>query len=213
MKNNKKRFNSGYNREMEVAKIAAELNLSYTQKDEFGLINLLKDFRLFKMGGRKRNISNIFGKKSDLHEVDLSIFDFEYTGFRTGKKGVQLASLDTYRQTVFFAQSKKLALPKFYMQPERLLHKVSTLLGRDDIDFEAFPEFSNQYWLKGRNEQAIRESMNENILRFFTIEKYWNLEAINYYLIFYSKNKVLFGDQLKMLYQKGSQILDMFTIK
>lgn len=208
MKNNSSIPN--YNRSKAVAKVAADLNLSYAPTDEFGLINLLKDFELFKSAGRRKKISNIMGEKSEFNEVNIRIFDFEYIGIKTKPLGIETLGKD-FRQTVFFVQSKKLALPKFYMEPERFFHKVSTIFGVDDIDFEAHPEFSDQYWLKGKDEEAIRASMNEEILRFFTIEKYWNLEAINYYLIFYSKNRLLFGEQLEMLYDKGKQIVEMFS--
>jgi len=208
MKNNKS--NASYNRARAVAEIADSLNLSYTPTDEFGLINLLKDFKLYKTSGRRKQISNIMSEKSELNEVDIRIFDFEYTGIKTKPLGIE-RSVKDFRQTVFFVQSKKLTLPKFYMEPERFFHKASTFLGIDDIDFEAYPAFSDQYWLKGKDEAAIRESMKEEILRFFTIEKYWNLEAINYYLIFYSKNRLFFGEQLEILYKKGKQIVEMFS--
>lgn len=209
-----KRFNSGYNRGAAVARIAAELNLSYQPTDEFGLINLLKDFELFKKGGRrKREITHILEEKSELLETNLRIFDYEYIGGGEGVNKMQYNGSKAFRQTVFFIQSKKLALPQFYMEPERFFHRVANFLGVDDIDFEAFPKFSAQYWLKGDDESAIRQSMNEQLLHFFTIEKYWNLEGLNYYLIFYSKNKVLFGDQLKMLYEKGKQIVELFSEK
>ena len=99
------------------------------------------------------------------------------------------------------------------MQPEHFFNKIGGYFGIEDIDFEAFPKFSDQYWLKGKDESAIRRSMNSELLHFFTIEKYWSLEGLNYYLIFYSKEKILHGDQLKMLYQKGKQIVEMFSEK
>lgn len=198
-------FNGRKNRAEQLERIAKDLGLSFTPKDEFGLINLLKDFKLFSRGGRKR-ITNILGEKQDSLEADFRIFDYRYT-ISTGK------SSRTFRQTVFFVQSKKLALPQFYMKPELFFHKIGNYLGIEDIDFEEFPQFSDQYWLKGKDEAAIRRSMKEEVLHFFTIEKYWNLEGLNYYLVFYSKDKVLHGEQLKMLYDKGKQIVEMFSVE
>ena len=62
----------------ELEKIAKDLGLSFLPKDEFGLINLLKDFKLFRRGGRKR-IINILGEKDYLLEADFRIFDYRYT--------------------------------------------------------------------------------------------------------------------------------------
>ncbi|MFK7980720.1 MAG: hypothetical protein AB8G86_12115 [Saprospiraceae bacterium] len=198
-------FSSKSHRTEQLERIAKELELSFAAKDEFGLINLLKDFKLFRRGGRKR-ITNILGEKEESLEGDFRVFDYRYT-ISTGK------SSRTFRQTVFFVQSKKLGLPEFYMQPEHFFYKIGNYLGIEDIDFEEFPQFSDQYWLKGKDEAAVRRSMNAEILHFFTIEKYWSLEGLNYFLIFYSKNKVLHGDQVKMLYHKGKQIVEMFSEK
>lgn len=196
-------FSSKSHRTEQLERIARELGLSFTPKDEFGLINLLKDFKLFRRGGRKQ-ITNILREKEAWMESDFRVFDYRYT-ISTGK------SSKTFRQTVFFVQSKKLRLPEFYMQPERFFHKIGKYLGIEDIDFEASPQFSDQYWLKGKDEAAVRRSMNAELLYFFTVEKYWSLEGLNYFLIFYSKNKVLHGDQLKILYHKGKQIVEMFS--
>ena len=87
-------FNSSSRRTEALKRIAKELGLSFTPKDEFGLINLLKDFKLFRRGGRKR-ITNILEEKSDLLEATFKIFDYKYT-ISTGK------SSRTFRQTVFF---------------------------------------------------------------------------------------------------------------
>lgn len=205
----KKRFNSGYNRQAALEKMAEELDLTYTENDEFGLVNLLKDFKLFRVGvDNRQKITHVLSNKSDLSGFNIHIFDYEHGG---RSKDVYELQYPNFNQTVFFVQSKKLALSQFYMEPERFFHKVSNFLGISDINFEAFPTFSDQYWLKGKDEEAIRKHMSDKALHFFTIEKYWSLEGLNYYLIFYSKGKVLYGNQLKMLYEKGMEIVNIFS--
>ena len=191
-------------RKKELRNLAKEMNLTFSEKDEFGLINLLKDFQLFKTGGRKK-VYNILREESDFHQTDIRVFDYKYT-ISTGK------SSKTYRQTVFFMQSKRLDLPQFFMKPEHFFHRIGKFLGFDDIDFEEFPQFSQQYWLKGESESRIRESMNEELLHFFTIEKNWSLEGINYYLIFYKKSQLLAREKIKDFHEKGKKIVEMFYL-
>lgn len=183
--------------------VAKQLALSYERNDDFGLINFLKDFKLFNRG-RQKEILNIIGEKSDLFEVDYRVFDYKYV-IMAGKHS------KTFRQTVFFVQSKHLGLPQFYMHPERFFDKAGTYLGIDDIDFEAFPKFSDQYWLKGEEEGLIRNAMSNKILHFFTVEKEWSLEAINYFLIFYKKNELIPSENVASFYEKGKHIVDMFS--
>lgn len=193
----------GSYRVKQLEKIAKNSSLSFSPIDEFGLINLLKDFRLFQKGGRKR-IGNILNEKTELHESDFRIFDYQYT-VSSGKHS------RTFKQTVFFVQSKQLALPQFYMQPEHFFNKVGNYLGIEDIDFVEFPQFSDQYWLKGKDEWQIRQSMNDDLLHFFSIEQDWSLEGLNYYMIFYQKNKILPTTEILDFYKKGKHIVDMFS--
>lgn len=183
-------------------RIAYELDMTYQPKDEWGLINLLEDFKLFQRGGRKR-IEHILLHKDAMLETETRIFDYRYT-ISTGK------SSRTYKQTVFFMQSKKLGLPQFLMKPEHFFHNIGEFLGfTEDIDFEEHPKFSKQYWLKSENEDYLRASLGDPFLKFFTIEKDWRLEGINYYLIFYQKNLLLSPSRIKDFYRKGMQICEM----
>ena len=87
---------------------------------------------------------------------DINVFDYRFT-ISTGKTSV------TKEQTVFFMNSKELGLPDFYMKPEHFLHKIAAFLGFEDIDFEEFPGFSDQYHLKGEDEHYIRAVMGEDV--------------------------------------------------
>lgn len=182
----------------EMKETATMLGMDYQEKDEYGMLSLLKDFKLFKKGTSKR-INHIIRSKELVEDLDISIFDYRYT-ISTGK------SSHTYKQTVFFVQSKKLELPEFYMKPEHFFHKVAAYLGWEDIDFETHPTFSDQYHLKGEDEDSIRRMMNEEVLHFFTIEKEWSLEGIGYFLIFYRNKKLLSKEAIQDFCEKGIHI-------
>ncbi|MDX1942126.1 MAG: hypothetical protein SFU99_16300 [Saprospiraceae bacterium] len=185
-----------------LAYIAFDLGMNFQIKDEWGLLGLLKDFHLFKQGSRKR-IESVIQHKDGMLESELHIFDYQYT-ISTGKTSA------TYKQTVFFMQSKKLGLPQFLMRPEHFFNKVSEWLHLSkDIDFVEYPQFSDQYWLQSKDEDYLRATMHEFILHFFTIEKNWSLEGCNYYLIFYRNNYLFPPEKIKDFYKKGMEICNM----
>lgn len=187
-----------------LKKIAYDLPLSYQEEDPNTLLPFLEDFRLFRRGRRKR-IQNLLTYQHPMLDYQAHIFDYR---FKTGAGN----STRHHLQTVFFIRSKKLGLPAFLLRPESIFHKFGEFLKlRKDIDFEAFPEFSKQYELRGEDEDYIRASMNKQALHFFTINKNWTLEGVNYYLIFYKKNRIIPASKIKDFYQKGlhlAQILE-----
>lgn len=171
-------------------------------QDEFGEKALLSCFELFSK--RRGKIRNLCQSKSDVAEARYSIFDFKYT-VAYGN------TVRTFDQTVFFANSKKLGLPEFIMKPEHFGHKLGKYLGWDDINFENYPVFSDKYLLKGDDQDFIRHTFNDNVLRFFSNTSGWTVEAANYYLIFYSLDSLVPPNILHDFYRLGTGIVDLFN--
>ncbi len=185
----------------EIKKIAYDLGLSYRTKDDVGLLNLARDFKLFRIGTSKK-ITNIMWKDEPDMDPKVRLFDYRYT-VSTGN------SHQVFKQSVFFIQSKELGLPKFYMQPEHFFHKIGAWLGWDDIDFVSHQQFSDQYHLKGEHEDIIRDTFHPDALQYFTLEKGWHVEGLNYYLIIYRSKKLLKPEQLDIFYRKAMEIYDL----
>ncbi|MEL7220799.1 MAG: hypothetical protein AAGJ93_05730, partial [Bacteroidota bacterium] len=80
-----------------------------------------------------------------------------------------------------------------------------------DIDFEEHIDFSYNYRLMGDDESFIRHTFNDDILRFFAIEKGWSMEGLGFYLILYKNKKVLDFKVMDQLYRKGTLIYQAFT--
>lgn len=191
-------FNKNKKRKEAMTKVAARLGMSYTTKDEYGTKTLLGDFKLFQSGVSK-SITHFLHKKEEEQDIDTYIFDYRYV-VNTGNSAIP------FTQTVFFIQSKELDLPLFFMRPENFLQRIGTYLGMQDIDFESHPEFSGQYLLQGEEESLIRKKLDGDFRSFFTIEKDWNLEGLNYFLIFYRRNKILPPEEIFNFYSKGKEI-------
>lgn len=190
-------------RQEAIKDLAYNLGGKFYEGDEFQIKNQLLEFNLFKSGHSKK-ITNLIHLKDD--EKEISIFDYAFV-IQAGNTPV------VYKQSVFFINSKKLALPIFQLKPETFFNKVGSWLGIEDIDFESHPKFSDQYYLKGENEDYIRSMFNPDILNFFTIEKKWNLEGIGYYMIFYKSKKLLGKERINNLYHKGMDIYQKIKIE
>ena len=136
--------------------------------------------------------------------MDVQVFDYQYT-ISAGNSHRRIS------QSVFFVQSKTLELPQFYLRPEDFFQKIAKFFGRQDINFESHPEFSDQYLLQSPDEKRLRKKLNPDLLHFFSVEKKWCLEGLGYYLIFYRNSKRFNRHELRELIDKGHSIFDMLT--
>lgn len=185
-----------------LSSLAFHWKMEFQEKDEIRLLPMLKHFKLFRQGTAKK-IDNIFHQMDEWMEEKIYLFDYKYT-ISTGK------SSQTFRQNVFFVSSKHLGIPAFRLKPENILHKIGTLLGMQDIDFETFPQFSKKYLLQGEDEDIIRSFFGENLLHFFSEKSNLHVEAVGYYFIVYYYNKLLSPPEIANLKQTGMSLLQMF---
>jgi hypothetical protein len=141
-------------------------------------------------------------------EDRFHVFDYRYT-ISTGK------SARTFKQTVLFINSKHLSMPEMLMKPEYFFNKIGNWLGlQQDIDFEEHKVFSDNYLLQGEDEPRIRRTMDqEDVLRFFTIEKDWHLESVGFFMIFYQHDRLILPNEIKHLFERGMLLFDSFKEK
>ena len=70
---------------------ADRLNMQFRATDEYGLLNLLKDFELFKRGHGKR-VSNIIYHEKDFEQPDFRVFDYRFVvGAGNNTRAIQLS--------------------------------------------------------------------------------------------------------------------------
>ena len=195
-----------YNQERrsdEFKALGRQVDLTYHATDTWGIQQQLQDFRLFRRGFRGR-IRHVLSREDALMESKMHIFDYRYLKF-AGKHTRRI------EQTVFFLESRKLGLAEFYMQPEHFFHRIGEALGMtSDIDFEEHIDFSYNYRLTGEDESYIRHNFNEEVLRFFAIEKGWSMEGLGFYLILYKNKKILDPKVMAQMYRKGTQVYEAF---
>ncbi len=124
----------------------------------------LPEIELFVRGHSKRMTNVIAG---EVEGVGVRVLDYRYTT-GSGKNS------STSHQTVVAVATGGAVLPDFTLAREHFFHKIGQAFGYQDIDFDAFPEFSKKYLLRGADEAAIRGLFNARV-----IDAYMNSQAGN----------------------------------
>lgn len=186
---------------MALRSLAGELGMGFSEEDEWSVQNLLKDFSLFRKG-HSRRIFNLLSSSSEFMEEKVSVFDYSYV-IQAGNTPVR------HHQTVFSLQSKRLALPQMLLKPETFFHKIGAWIGMQDLDFEAYPEFSSKYLLQGEEETRVRSVFDDDVVRFFIVGKKWYMESIGYYLVLYRARELFEPASIKQLLSEGGSLYQM----
>ncbi len=169
------------------------------------MLSWLLDFKLFKIGHRKKIMPVIIREEDDLSFTCL--MDYIYTVSSNNSRHI-------YHQTVYFKYSKALALPHFLMIPEKWYHRLGVRFGMQDIDFVSYPDFSQNYLLQGEDEDYIRHYFNNpEMMRFFGLQDFYSMEGMNYLMILYVHNKILPREQMVQLVHIGNTLHNYFKGK
>ena len=189
-----------------MEKLARRIDYSFEYERAMGISMFLSNFKLFKMG-KNQPVYNVIYRKDSANDSETIICDYKYV-VHTGK------SSHTFRQTVSIFINKKFALPHFYMMPEKWYHRLGKIFGIDDIDFEEYPKFSRNYYLKGEDESFIRHTFDqEEILSLFQENTGYHLEGCNYVFILYSFNDLKPQDEILDMLSLGSKISLAYSAK
>jgi hypothetical protein len=180
--------------------IATNLGFSFSKKSRDQIEQKHQNFQLFLKGSRGKVKNEMWGNRNG---IDISIFGYQYTN------GIGQSSRN-YQQTVLIMNCKKLKFPTFELKPENTFHKIGRVFGGQDIDFDAFPEFSKEYLLRGDNESDIRQLFTPIIINFFESNKNICIEAQNNTLIFYKPSKRLRPKEIEGFLAEGQRILQVF---
>ncbi|MBN2414668.1 hypothetical protein JXO52_02450 [bacterium] len=180
---------------------AQTYGFAYTEKAELEWIGEAGHLHLFTLGHRRR-IHNLMFR--DSVALAIRVFDYQFT-----VGGGQ--NSHTYRQTVFQFDSGGLHLPPFIIRPENVFHKIGKAFGYQDINFDAFPEFSSIYLLRGENEEMIRRIFNQEIIDMFVREKGLIVEGKGPVMICYRSGKRVKPEELGITLEHMQTLAQAFV--
>ena len=134
----------------------------------------------------------------------FAIGDFNITVGSDSKKRKQY-------QTYVVIHSGKLIAPNFCLQPECALFRmveglVNRVTGSFDIDFSTHPAFSDNYFLKGSDENAVRNFFNPRILEYFQTHHGLSVEIFNGTLVFFRLGEWVKPDDIQALINDAMEV-------
>jgi hypothetical protein len=184
----------------EMARVAAELRLAFVPEGDETTMAAHAGLHLFSHGHSKK-VRNLM--RGSVHDSSVSIFDYQYT-VGGGK------NQHRHRQTVISVQMEARNLPAFSMRPENIFHKLGSMMGYQDIDFESNPVFSKKYLLRGPDEAAVRSAFTSRVLQFFESEPGLSVEADGRTLIVYRHSSSVKPEALREFMETGMRIAGLF---
>lgn len=157
--------------------VSRELDMDYFKYLPYGDMLFLEVFELFQKG-KKQKIRNVLSGYAGHLDVDIDIFDFGFSHH------------DEYKwQSVALLRGPKLDIPQFIMRPTHLGDKFMEIFSGGDINFDLYPRFSRNYFVKGPHETDIRYLMNEPFLEYFNARPNWCLEGLKDMFVIYRRRK------------------------
>jgi hypothetical protein len=183
-------------RSLRMKEVATELGLVFDPKANNRLILEMADFALFSQG-HDRKFTNVM--EGETGSMELRIFDYRYT-----QGGGQHQHVTN--QTVLCFRSHELALPHFSLRPETVWHKIGSLFGYQDINFDSHPGFSRRYLLRGKDEPGIRNLFSDDVLTFYENHAGLCTEGDGDRLIYYRSGKRIKPEDIRSFLQEGCEV-------
>ncbi|MEO1256529.1 MAG: hypothetical protein AAFY41_16805, partial [Bacteroidota bacterium] len=97
-------------------------------------------------------------------------------------------------------------IPIFILEREGFFEKMTDLAYRADIDFEAYPVFSDTFVLKGPDEEAIRTFFHPGIIRKVEQHPHFHMESNGEAIILYRFDKSFDDVSINELMRFGKMI-------
>ena len=184
-----------------LEEVAQELGLEFYPTGLTELLERLASFSLFNQG-YDRQIKNLI--QGETGEVNLALFDYQYTTGSGKEKS-------THRATVATISSTNLNCPDFLIRPENFFDRIGSMIGFQDIDFDSHPAFSKLFVLQGSNEESIREFMRPEILNYFENHPGISVEGNGGMLIFYRGRTRVKPDQWKEHFAQAYEVFGVIV--
>ena len=185
-------------RQKELQVMADSLGFSYNDEQTEKVTELLESSSM--LGNEM--FFNVLG--GTFNGTYFAIGDFNITVGSDSRKRKQY-------QTYAVIHSGKLTSPNFCLQPECALFRMAEglltrLTGSVDIDFPTHPDFSDNYFLKGSDEDAVRKFFTPRVLEYFQANHGLSVEVFNGTLVFFRLGELVKPDDIKTLIDNAMEV-------
>ncbi|HSK18926.1 MAG TPA: hypothetical protein VK912_07285 [Longimicrobiales bacterium] len=190
-------------RERTAALQAAAVRLGWTWRGEVPSTAIpdLDRFELFTQG-RRRTLTNLI--TSPAGDPRALLFDYAYT---TGGGNSQ----SRHNQTVFYAVSDGMQLPRFSLRPQHFFHSIAKAFGYQDIDLEKRPTFSDMFVLRGDDEAAVRTVFDDAVAEFFESHAGVCAAGVGRELLYWRPDRRASGADVQAFVTEGMELADRFS--
>ena len=182
-------------RNMETLAMNYDLKYSPKKKKEVAFLN---SFSFFKT----KHINHIYNKLIQ-KDVTISLFDIEFS------EG-ELIAKEVVRSTMLHIELD-FTIPKFTLDKEGFLEKVSAFAGFKDIPIENHDDFSNRFYLIGENKTRIAQFFNDDVTNFFESNPYYHVESNGNALLIFEKERLASIKEIKALYDFGKRLKQVIS--
>ncbi len=158
-----------------------------------------KDFPI-QNGNKIQYEENILAKYTAIGKIEVSDI--------TLSEGARQEQNDT-QITVLQISELDFHIPDFALEPEGLWSKFSELVNGKDIDFSSFREFSKKYYLRGNQEEAIRDFFSDSVIRFLEKHDEIHIECHKNKLLLYKKRNLLDTLEIQYIVAFAEKLLDV----
>lgn len=155
---------------------------------------------LFNNGSRRRWGYTIGGRVGNR---PFTAFEYAYT-ISSGK------SSQTYNFRVMCWELGEKKLPVFNISPEGFWKRLGQKLGRQDIDFDDDPAFSQGYELRGPDEAAIRAAFTPHIRAVLGATPGQHAASSGTHLFWWKSGRLPKPDDLDPFFMEGESIARVF---
>ncbi len=155
---------------------------------------------LFDHGGRRRWGYTVLGRVGNR---PFTAFEYAYT-VSSGKNS------QTYRFAVLCWETGDKRLPVFSLSPEGFWKRLGQKLGRQDIDFDEDPTFSDAYELRGPDEAAIRAAFTPQIRGRLGVTLGQHAASAGTHLFWWKRGRLPKPDDLDPFFMEGDGLARVF---
>lgn len=102
-------------------------------------------------------------------------------------------------------------IPRFVLDKENLLDKVSHLAGFKDINFPEHSDFSDSFRLKGKDKAGIQYFFDEELIDFLQSNKLYHIESNGNALLIFEKERLSVLSEIKQLVSFASRLASLLS--